>query len=52
MRACALDIRGFDEKFEAVRACTFIDTERCCSGLTNEPAPPPPDAPAAPAPRA
>jgi hypothetical protein len=34
MRACALDIRGFDEEFEVVRACQFmVDTERGCSGL-------------------
>jgi hypothetical protein len=34
MRACALNIRGFDEEFEVVRACTFmVDTGRCRSGL-------------------
>jgi hypothetical protein len=34
MRSCALNIRGFNEGFEVVRACTFMaDTERCFSGL-------------------
>jgi hypothetical protein len=34
MRACALNIRGFDKEFEVVRPSTFmVDTERCCSGL-------------------